>query len=161
MKSLFLLIASLFLFFDCQPKQSDGAGYEKSPQNYNSSDGGRSHHKKHKPKQFRQNKYRQNRSDEQSETVTDGTIPQKVRDVLAYIKANHRAMDGYVGGRQFKNLEKHLQKRDTNGQKITYQEWDVNPKQQGRNRGTERLITGSDGRVWFTSDHYSSFVEVK
>ncbi len=90
-----------------------------------------------------------------------GKIPQKVYDVLAYVKATGRAMDGYVGGRRFGNFENHLPRSSTDGRPIQYQEWDVNPKFQGRNRGTERLITGSDGRAWYTNDHYNTFTEVK
>ena len=88
-------------------------------------------------------------------------IPQKVYEVLKYIRANHRAMDGYVGGRVFTNREKIVPQEDGNGNPITYQEWDVNPKIQGQNRGTERILTGSDGRAWYTNDHYQSFKEIK
>jgi ribonuclease T1 len=88
-------------------------------------------------------------------------IPQKVYEVLSYIRANKEAPEGYVGGRKFKNLEQQLPKTDNTSRRINYQEWDVNPKQQGRNRGSERLVTGSDGRAWFTNNHYRSFVEVK
>jgi guanyl-specific ribonuclease Sa len=34
-------------------------------------------------------------------------------------------------------------------------------KAEGRNRGAERLVTGSDGRAWYTGDHYRTFTEVK
>ncbi len=161
MKSVFWLLFCILVLSDCRSKQSEGSGNDTNSQNYGSSDGGRSHHKNHKFRKFRQSQYRQDRAGGSSETATTGNIPQKVRDVLTYIRANHRAMDGYVGGRQFKNLEKNLEQRDANGQKIAYQEWDVNPKIDGQNRGAERLITGSDSRAWFTADHYRSFVEVK
>ena len=88
-------------------------------------------------------------------------IPQKVYDVLKYIRANNRAMDGYVGGRVFTNREKIVPQFDTGGKPIQYQEWDVNPKVEGQNRGTERILTGSDGRAWYTNDHYQSFKEIK
>lgn len=94
-------------------------------------------------------------------TNTTGTIPQKVYDVLKYIRANHHAMPGYVGGRIFTNREKIVPTEDSNGNPIQYQEWDVNPKVQGQNRGTERILTGSDGRAWYTNDHYQSFEEIK
>lgn len=84
-------------------------------------------------------------------------IPQKVYEVLKYIKENGEAPDGYVGGRKFGNYEKQLPQKDDNGRRINYQEWDVNPKQQGRNRGVERLVTGSDGRAYYTKNHYKSF----
>lgn len=88
-------------------------------------------------------------------------IPQKVYDVLKYIRANHHAMPGYVGGRVFSNREKIVPQFDDKGNPIDYQEWDVNPKIEGQNRGTERILTGSDGRAWYTDDHYKSFKEIK
>lgn len=87
-------------------------------------------------------------------------IPSKVYEVLKYIRENGIAPDGYVGGRKFGNFENLLPKKDENGRRINYQEWDVNPKYQGRNRGAERLITGSDGKAYFTKNHYKSFVEI-
>ncbi len=88
-------------------------------------------------------------------------IPDKVYNVLKYIKANGEAMDGYVGGRVFTNRERILPMANNNGEIIQYQEWDVNPKIQGQNRGTERICTGNDGRSWYTNDHYKSFTEIK
>jgi guanyl-specific ribonuclease Sa len=92
---------------------------------------------------------------------SNNEIPQKVYNVLKYIRANHRAMDGYVGGRVFTNREKIVPQEDEQGNPIDYQEWDVNPKVEGQNRGTERILTGSDGRAWYTNDHYQSFKEIK
>jgi ribonuclease T1 len=89
------------------------------------------------------------------------SIPAKVREVLQYVKANGQAMDGYVGGREFTNRQNVLPVNNASGQRIKYQEWDVNPKVQGKNRGVERMCTGDDGRSWFTSDHYKSFTEIK
>jgi ribonuclease T1 len=91
----------------------------------------------------------------------NATIPEKVITVLRYIKANNSAMDGYVGGRVFTNRERVLPMEDAQGNTIAYQEWDVNPKVQGQNRGTERICTGSDGRSWYTNDHYRTFIEIK
>lgn len=99
----------------------------------------------------------QNRDNQKSK---DSSIPQKVNEVLKYIRENNAAPDGYVGGRKFGNYENLLPKKDNNGRRINYQEWDVNPKKEGRNRGAERLITGSDGKAYFTKNHYKSFVEI-
>jgi ribonuclease T1 len=77
------------------------------------------------------------------------------------IKQHNQAMDDYVGGRVFSNRENILPKRDDAGNKIEYQEWDVNPKIRGENRGAERLCTGSDGRSWYTDDHYKTFTQIK
>ena len=105
-----------------------------------------------------------NRSDANTSpptTAKDSRVPQKVYKVLEYVRANGQAMNGYVGGRIFGNREQVLPKQATDGRRIKYQEWDVNPKIDGRNRGVERLVTGSDGRAWFTNDHYQHFAEVK
>lgn len=88
-------------------------------------------------------------------------IPPKVYVVLAYIQDHHHAMNGYEGGRVFQNREEVLPQTDSSGNSITYQEWDVNPKIRGQNRGAERLVTGSDGRAWYTSNHYRTFTQVK
>jgi len=88
-------------------------------------------------------------------------ISQKIYDVLEYVLKNKRAPDNYVGGRRFGNFEGHLPRQNLEGRRIEYQEWDVNPKKQGRNRGVERLVTGSDGRAWYKNDHYNSFTEIK
>ena len=88
-------------------------------------------------------------------------IPQKVYETIAYIQKNNRAPDGYVGGRHFGNFEKNLPEKSNNGNKIDYKEYDVNPKQEGKNRGVQRLVIGDDGRAWYTNNHYKSFVEVK
>lgn len=45
---------------------------------------------------------------------------------------------------------------------LTFEECDVNIKIEGEDRDAERLILGSDGRVWYTGQHYAvnSFVEL-
>ncbi len=99
------------------------------------------------------------RQDPASETQTN--VPSKVVKTLRYILENNKAPKGYVGGRKFTNREKRLPKTDENRQKIDYQEWDVNPKIKGVNRGAERLITGSDRSAYFTNDHYRTFTKLK
>lgn len=98
---------------------------------------------------------------QKNEKAANVQIPPKVYEVLQYIKANHHPMPGYVGGSVFSNREKILPQEDSAGNPVQYQEWDVNPKVQGENRGTERIVTGSDGRSWYTNDHYQTFTEIK
>jgi len=92
-------------------------------------------------------------------------VPAKVATVLHHIDTNHKAPAGYEGGRAFHNEgqggEQKLPQKDKEGSAISYQEWDVNPKVQGVNRGAERLVTGSDGSAYYTSDHYRSFTKVR
>jgi guanyl-specific ribonuclease Sa len=94
-------------------------------------------------------------------TQHDIPIPQKIYTVLKYIRSNNQPMPGYEGGRVFSNREELLPREDNNGKPVLYHEWDVNPKIAGQNRGTERIITGTDGRAWYTNDHYRSFREIK
>jgi guanyl-specific ribonuclease Sa len=88
-------------------------------------------------------------------------VPAKVATVLHHIDTSHKAPAGYEGGRTFHNEEKRLPQKDKEGNAVTYQEWDVNPKVQGVNRGAERLITGSDGSAYYTSDHYRTFTKIR
>jgi guanyl-specific ribonuclease Sa len=88
-------------------------------------------------------------------------VPAKVAKVLKYIDENKKAPEGYVGGRTFLNAEKRLAQKDKRGRSIKYQEWDVNPKVQGKNRGAERLVTGSDGSAYYTGDHYKTFIRIR
>ncbi|MCK8491990.1 ribonuclease [Spirosoma sp. RP8] len=119
-------------------------------------------HQRHKHQRQRARTDENNQYSTSSEAnVQAGEIPAKVLKVLDYVRRYGRAPDGYVGGRTFGNYEGHLPKQDNSGDRVRYREWDVNPKIQGRNRGTERLITGSDERSYFTQDHYNSFTEIK
>ncbi|HEV7380638.1 MAG TPA: ribonuclease domain-containing protein [Dyadobacter sp.] len=91
---------------------------------------------------------------------TERAIPEKAYTLLAYIRKNNTAPDGYVGGRRFGNYEKRLPQKDYMNRPAKYREWDVNPKKQGKNRGAERLVT-SEKRAWYTRDHYETFEELK
>jgi guanyl-specific ribonuclease Sa len=88
-------------------------------------------------------------------------IPPEARRVLAYVREHRAPPPGHVGGRRFGNFEGRLPKVDGRGGRVIYQEWDIFPKTRGRNRGAQRLVTGSDGRAWYTGDHYESFTEIK
>lgn len=99
--------------------------------------------------------------DQEQQETKDATIPQKVYQTLDYIRKNNRAPEGYVGGRHFGNYENHLPKKTASGNTIDYKEYDVNPKVEGKNRGTQRLVIGDDGRAWYTNNHYKSFIEIK
>lgn len=91
----------------------------------------------------------------------DKAIPAEAWRVLAYIRVHHEAPAGYEGGRRFGNYEGVLPKTDAGGRRLQYQEWDIHPHREHVNRGAERLVTGSDGRAWFTGDHYGHFVEMR
>ena len=150
---IWLLVAYLLIGSSCQ-----STTHQDSQQSVRQEQKSHRKHKKRDPNRFR-NRLEQQQNSQQS--IRQGSIPKKVYDVLASIRQTGRAQDGYVGGRRFGNFEGHLPRQDVSGRKIDYQEWDVNPKVKGQNRGTERLVTGSDGRAWYTNDHYNTFTEVK
>jgi dienelactone hydrolase len=88
-------------------------------------------------------------------------VPEKALKVLDYVDKNSQPMQGYEGGRTFGNFERRLPQTDRTGKRIRYQEWDVNPLRSGVNRGSERLVTGSDGTAHYTDDHYDSFKKIR
>jgi ribonuclease T1 len=146
---VFLFISQLLV--GCRQTQNSEQNY-KAPEANNSTE---------QKADFKKKSPHKNTQSSNNQQFKDSKTPQKVYEVLKYVRENDVALDGYVGGRRFGNFENLLPKKDQNGRRINYQEWDVNPKQQGRNRGTERLITGSDGKAYFTNNHYKSFVEVE
>jgi ribonuclease T1 len=68
---------------------------------------------------------------------------------------------GTKGGDRWMNRAGTLPAKDTAGKSVTYQEWDVNPKQRNRSRDAERIVTGSDGSAWYTGDHYETFTRMR
>jgi|HubBroStandDraft_6_1064221.scaffolds.fasta_scaffold20819_2 guanyl-specific ribonuclease Sa len=104
-------------------------------------------------------------SDERGSTMSPAAVPRKVALVLKTIDESNQAPEGYVGGRKFLNLgrdgEQVLPRVDSRGTEIQYREWDVNPHIPGRNRGAERLITGSDGSAYYTPNHYQTFLRIR
>jgi metalloendopeptidase OMA1, mitochondrial len=93
------------------------------------------------------------------------TVPRKVLQVLDYVLEHNQAPEGYEGGREFRNLgtggDQSLPNFDNKANTIRYREWDVNPHVAGKNRGAERLVTGSDGRAYYTADHYRTFLRIR
>lgn len=54
-----------------------------------------------------------------------------------------------------------LPQKDANGKPITYKEYDINPAPSaGQTRGKERMVIGSDGKAYYTNDHYKTFTEI-
>lgn len=98
------------------------------------------------------------------ESATAG-IPPHVLDTLALIDAGDwpdaANAPGTQGGERFGNREQLLPKTSESGQRIGYQEWDVNPKEPGQGRDAERIVTGDDGSAWYTADHYASFDRIR
>lgn len=81
-------------------------------------------------------------------------LPDYVKHTIVFLKQNNfsKVEVGYVGGRYFTNYEKSLPWISG----TYYKEWDVHSKIKGVNRGTERLVTGDKGEIYFTNTHYGS-----
>jgi guanyl-specific ribonuclease Sa len=89
----------------------------------------------------------------------------RVDPVVDYIRSHDAPPPEHVGGRDFRNLGLDggavLPRSDDRGRPIRYREWDVNRRVPGRNRGAERIVTGGDGRVYYTRDHYATFQRIR
>jgi hypothetical protein len=86
-------------------------------------------------------------------------------NVIEYAKNHSGATQrGYKGGRAFLNSGSDggevLPRVDENGADITYREYDIHPYTKGVNRGTERVVVGSDGKAYYTKDHYKTFTPI-
>lgn len=92
-------------------------------------------------------------------------VPERAYATLAEIDAGRwpdsANAPGTKGGDRFMNRESALPAKDSAGRTVTYQEWDVNPKQRNRSRDAERIVTGSDGSAWYTGDHYETFTRMR
>ena len=168
LRFLIISLISLLLFSaGCQKQTDQDSGTQDKPAGriYKSQENKQIKERSNNPffKYHAKSRKRSKRSTENytNNRTQQNSIPKKVYDVLKYVLKNKQAPADYVGGRRFGNFEAHLPRHDLEGRKIEYQEWDVNPKKRGRNRGVERLVTGSDGRAWYTNDHYNSFTEIK
>ena len=84
----------------------------------------------------------------------------KIEYVVKHIRNNNGTPPvGYKGGKLYKNLPKHGEQQLPLN--VVYKEYDINPNVKNISRGTERIIIGDDNSVWYTSDHYKSFVRIK
>lgn len=87
-------------------------------------------------------------------------MPQKAKDIAKQIKArNGTPPKGYKGGKVYQNLPKGGGQKLPEG--IKYKEYDVNPYIKGKDRGTERIVIGNDGSVWYTNNHYKTFTKIE
>ncbi|HMP29121.1 MAG TPA: ribonuclease domain-containing protein [Saprospiraceae bacterium] len=83
-------------------------------------------------------------------------VPYHALATLVYVRQKRVAPPNFLGGRTFQNREKLLPKIKNE----KYQEWDVHPKKEGKNRGAERLVTSAN-QAYYTKDHYQSFIQIK
>ena len=76
-------------------------------------------------------------------------------------KGNYEGQtSGTKAGGKWNNNPPDLPEFDSNGNKITYREFDVNNKLEDALRDSERFIRGSDESVYYTPDHYVTFFKI-
>jgi guanyl-specific ribonuclease Sa len=88
----------------------------------------------------------------------------QIRKVVESMDKSGRPPAGVAQGRRpgkevgvFQNLERRLPRKAAG----YYRESDVWPRRAGANRGPERLVFGRDGEVYYSADHYRSFVRLR
>ncbi|UJP39781.1 ribonuclease domain-containing protein [Cellulomonas palmilytica] len=95
--------------------------------------------------------------------VAFGPVPENAWATFGRVQSKGSPLPGYKGGSTFGNTGQAggqvLPRSTSGGSPITYREWDVNPYVKGVDRGAERIVTGSDGSAYYTSDHYRSFIQ--
>jgi guanyl-specific ribonuclease Sa len=102
----------------------------------------------------------------QGASTTPQQMSKEAVDAYRYLKNNNfsYAQQGMKGNKVFINDGRQnsaiLPQRSING-KITYKEWDVHKNIGGVKRPGERLVSGSDGSIWYTTDHYASFTQIQ
>ncbi|MBQ3497814.1 MAG: DUF4417 domain-containing protein [Clostridia bacterium] len=104
-----------------------------------------------------------------SEKITQckiSDLPQNVKN--SYYEYNKRGCKGtYAGqtpgtkaGSAWNNNPPILPQTDSKGNSLSYREFDVNNKLPGQFRDNERFVQSSDGKIYYTSDHYYTFQEI-
>ena len=78
-----------------------------------------------------------------------------INDTVAKIRK------GATGHNYQNNRGSQLPRKDAKGNPITYRSHYVAPAPGQKGRGTYRIVTGSDGRWYFTGNHYTSFQRMK
>ena len=98
-----------------------------------------------------------------SSTAQAATVPQEAYDTYSYVTDhNGSPPKDYKGGGVFEN--------DGRGGSMVlpetyspFREYDIYPKTPGVERGPERIVigTGLGGAVWYTPDHYKTFIQME
>jgi ribonuclease T1 len=95
----------------------------------------------------------------EKQEIKNDKVPDEAYEVANYVYEYNEAPKGYVGGRKFENREKRLPKTDAKNKYIEYKEYDIYPKQKGKDRGPHRIVLGSDHKRYYTGNHYKTFIE--
>ncbi|KRF33255.1 polymorphic toxin-type HINT domain-containing protein [Yonghaparkia sp. Soil809] len=90
-----------------------------------------------------------------------GPAPEKVAKTLDRVDSVGAPFPNTSGGRIWRNDRSQLPNRTSDGNAVTYREWDVDPRIPGFSRNADRLVTGSNGSAYYTNDHYGSFFMIR
>jgi guanyl-specific ribonuclease Sa len=90
--------------------------------------------------------------------VAFGPAPENAWNTFDQVEANGSPLAGFKGGGSFAN-DGRAGSQILPSDGAPYSEWDVNPNVQGVDRGGERIVTGSNGTAYYTSNHYQSFTQ--
>ena len=84
---------------------------------------------------------------------------------LNYIKEYGAPPKGFKGGSTFRNDGRNgsqvLPQKDGLGRKISYREYDIKPRLKGQSRGSQRIVIGTNGKSYYTSNHYKTFTPIE
>ncbi|WP_316246272.1 ribonuclease domain-containing protein, partial [Campylobacter concisus] len=84
----------------------------------------------------------------------------KIENIVEYARKNNGTPPvGFKGGKVYSNLPKNGEQKLPDG--VAYREYDINPYIKGVNRGSERIVIGSDKSIWYSFDHYKSFIRIE
>ena len=77
-------------------------------------------------------------------------------------KGNYKGQTvGTSAGGKYSNREGKLPSYNSKHQRLDYREYDVNSRPFGGSRDNERLVRDNDGDVYYSPDHYETFIEVE
>ena len=100
----------------------------------------------------------------ESEDDLDGDIPEDIEKAIDEILSG-KDRPNVRNPKRFENDGRDdsevLPEEDENGNPIDYTEHDVNPKPPKQPRDGRRVVTGGDGSVYYTTDHYKTFIRVR
>ena len=94
------------------------------------------------------------------------SLPKNVQESFVDYESNNwegksDKTPGTKDNSEFQNRDGDLPEEDSEGREIRYREHDVNNKEQHQGRDAERFVSGSDGSVYYTGDHYETFIKLK
>ncbi|WP_369384159.1 ribonuclease domain-containing protein [Streptomyces sp. cg36] len=91
-------------------------------------------------------------------------IPERAFRTLSLIDAGEwppNDASGTKGGATLPNRNGALPRTHGDGSPIHYRQWDVNRKEPGQARDSERIVTGDDGSAWYSADLFRTFQRMR